>query len=187
MATMTREILSETLKGLLKKKSLERITVTELVSVAGVNRQTFYYNFQDIYDLLEWSIDREAGIAFEEITDYENWQAWLIDVFKYFQENKKMVLNVIQPLTRQVVERYLKKSFEPVISEIVRFYKEKYEETKNIPEENLQFIIETYTLIVIGLVFEWIDHGMTETAEEFIEPYIKLFDKSYLFMAKKFV
>ena len=187
MATMTREILSETLKSLLRKKSLERITVTELVNVAGVNRQTFYYNFQDIYDLLEWTIDREAIVAFNEITEYDKWQPWLIDIFTYFQDNKKMILNVFQPLTRPVVERYLKESFEPVIDKVVRFYKEKHEETEEISEENLRFIIKTYTLIMIGLVFEWIDHGMTEKAEDFIRPYIDLLEKSYSFMSEKFV
>ena len=187
MATMTREILSDTLKGLLRKKSLEKITVTELVSVAGVNRQTFYYNFQDIYDLLEWTIDREAILAFDEITDYEKWQPWLVNVFKYFQKNKKMIRNVFQPLARPVVERYLKTCFEPVIDMVARSYKEKYVETKNLSEEDIEFIVKTYTLIVIGLVFEWVDNEITEDAEKFVVPYINLLEKSFLFMSRKFV
>ena len=187
MATMTREILSDTLKNLLRKKSLDRITVTELVSVAGVNRQTFYYNFQDIYDLLEWTIDREALIAFEDITDYEKWKTWLVNVFKYFQKNKRMIHNVFQPLARPVIERYLQTCFEPVIDKVIRFYKRKYVETKNLSEKDLKFIVKTYTLIVIGLVFEWVDNEITEDAEEFIAPYIHLLDKSYLFMSRKFL
>ena len=67
MAKITKEVLSEALKKLLKRKNWENIKVTELVSVAGVNRQTFYYNFEDIYDLLKWSVNKEINLAFDEI------------------------------------------------------------------------------------------------------------------------
>ena len=54
MAYATRQLLANSLKKLLQKKPLEKITIKELVEDCGVNRQTFYYNFQDIYDLLAW-------------------------------------------------------------------------------------------------------------------------------------
>ena len=54
MAIATKKLLADGLKELLEKKTLDKITVKELVATCGVNRQTFYYNFQDIYELLEW-------------------------------------------------------------------------------------------------------------------------------------
>ena len=53
MAIATKKLLADGLKELLEKKTLDKITVKELVATCGVNRQTFYYNFQDIYELLE--------------------------------------------------------------------------------------------------------------------------------------
>ena len=53
MAIATKKLLADGLKELLGKKTLDKITVKELVTACGVNRQTFYYNFQDIYELLE--------------------------------------------------------------------------------------------------------------------------------------
>ena len=35
-------------------KPIDKITVKDLVEICGVNRQTFYYHFDDVYDLLEW-------------------------------------------------------------------------------------------------------------------------------------
>ena len=55
MAKNTKLSLSTALLELLEAKPLDKITVTELVKKCGVNRQTFYYNFRDIYDLVEWT------------------------------------------------------------------------------------------------------------------------------------
>lgn len=50
----TKKMLSGALKNAMKSKSLSKITVSELIEACGVNRKTFYYHFQDIYDLLKW-------------------------------------------------------------------------------------------------------------------------------------
>ena len=60
MAIATKKLLADGLKELLEKKTLDKITVKELVATCGVNRQTFYYNFQDIYELLEWIFVEEG-------------------------------------------------------------------------------------------------------------------------------
>ena len=186
MAKITKEVLSEALKKLLKKKSWEHIKVTELVSVAGVNRQTFYYNFEDIYDLLKWSVNKEIHLAFDEVLDYKNWQECLIVIFRYFQENEKMILNIVQSSARPYFERVLRESFEPVVEKIVQFSKNRQKNIKDIDEDSFKFIIETYTLIAVKLVFEWIDCGMKEEVEDFICPYIKLLEGSYSFFAEKY-
>ena len=46
--------LAEALCQLLETKTLEKITVKDIVARCGVNRQTFYYHFHDVYDLMRW-------------------------------------------------------------------------------------------------------------------------------------
>ena len=54
MSQITKNALAASLKKLLSKKELSKITITNITEECGVNRQTFYYHFKDIYDLLEW-------------------------------------------------------------------------------------------------------------------------------------
>ncbi|HCY78991.1 MAG TPA: dihydroxyacetone kinase transcriptional activator DhaS, partial [Clostridiales bacterium] len=54
MASSTKEALGNALKKMLSVKPIDKITVKDLVEECGVNRQTFYYHFDDVYDLLEW-------------------------------------------------------------------------------------------------------------------------------------
>ena len=63
LAPSTKLALANALKKLLQKKFLDDITVKELVEECEVNRQTFYYHFQDIYDLVEWACEEDAGRA----------------------------------------------------------------------------------------------------------------------------
>ena len=60
MSEITKKALAETLKKLLSKNKLNKITIKEITEDCGVNRQTFYYHFKDIYDLLEWIYKNEV-------------------------------------------------------------------------------------------------------------------------------
>lgn len=45
---------------LLLKKPLNKITINDIAEDCGINRMTFYYHFQDIYDLVEWACLEDA-------------------------------------------------------------------------------------------------------------------------------
>ena len=53
MSNLTKRQLSVSLQKLLVQNQLDKITIQDLVNEAQVSRKTFYYHFQDIYDLLD--------------------------------------------------------------------------------------------------------------------------------------
>ena len=60
MSLLTEKALAASLKKLLEKKTLDKITVKDITDDCGVNRQTFYYHFHDVYDWVEWIFTEEA-------------------------------------------------------------------------------------------------------------------------------
>ena len=54
MQNITKTALEASLKKLLLKKPLDKITIRDLTEDCGISRMTFYYHFKDIYDLVEW-------------------------------------------------------------------------------------------------------------------------------------
>ena len=54
MPNTTKAALEESLKRLLLKKPLDKITITDITTDCGISRMAFYYHFKDIYDLVEW-------------------------------------------------------------------------------------------------------------------------------------
>ena len=60
MSNITKHALAESLKKLLLKKPLNKITINDLTTDCGISRMAFYYHFKDIYDLVEWACLEES-------------------------------------------------------------------------------------------------------------------------------
>ena len=146
MAQTTKRALEASLKKLLLRKPLNKITINDITEDCGVNRMTFYYHFKDIYDLVDWILVEDATEALEGHQDFETWSDAFRDMLEKVQANRVLVLNVykmLDPLLRMFIER------------------------ENIPvqEEDKQFIIDFYKYGFVGMVLEWIRRDMkTEPA-----------------------
>ena len=53
-----KNIISETFMTMVQKKGIDKITVKALIDACNISRQTFYYHFQDIMEVIEWSMER---------------------------------------------------------------------------------------------------------------------------------
>ena len=60
VAQTTKRALEASLKKLLLRKPLNKITINDITEDCGVNRMTFYYHFKDIYDLVDWILVEDA-------------------------------------------------------------------------------------------------------------------------------
>ena len=80
--------LAEAMKECMRSTSVENITVKQIVETAGVSRQTFYRNFMDKYDLINWYFDRLLEQSFQEMGDGETIREGLIKKFTYIREER---------------------------------------------------------------------------------------------------
>ena len=108
MSQVTKRALEQSLKNLLLKKPLTKITINDIAEDCGINRMTFYYHFKDIYDLVEWSCLEDARRALEEKKTHDTWQQGLLQIFEAVRQNKPFILNVYHCVDREQVERYLR-------------------------------------------------------------------------------
>ena len=51
-------VIADTFSQMLDKEDIDKITVTKLIAECHISRQTFYYHFKDIMDVLEWTFRR---------------------------------------------------------------------------------------------------------------------------------
>lgn len=88
MSEVTKRALEQSLKNLLLKKPLNKITINDIAEDCGINRMTFYYHFKDIYDLVEWSCLEDARKALDKNKTYDTWQQGFLQIFEEVLENK---------------------------------------------------------------------------------------------------
>ena len=85
VAQTTKRALEASLKKLLLRKPLNKITINDITEDCGVNRMTFYYHFKDIYDLVDWILVEDATEALEGHQDYETWSDAFRDMLEKVQ------------------------------------------------------------------------------------------------------
>ena len=84
----TRYKLAMAVKECMKITPVDKITVKDIVEGAGVARQTFYRNFLDKYDLINWYFDKLVLACFEEIGVSHTVEESLTQKFRFIREEK---------------------------------------------------------------------------------------------------
>lgn len=165
MSPLTKQALATSLKKLMTKTSLEKITVKDIVTDCGVNRQTFYYHFKDIYDLLGWIYRTEAVGSISDYKTYETWQKGFLKIFHYVMENKSLCMNTFYSMGRDHLEDFLHQEISALLMGVV----EEVSKGTNVPIEDKKFIADFYTYAFIGILTSWMKDGMKESPEIIIE------------------
>ena len=164
MPNTTKAALEESLKRLLLKKPLDKITITDITTDCGISRMAFYYHFKDIYDLVEWSCVEDGTKALQGKKTSESWTKGLTQIFETVLENKPFIMNVYRNVDRERIENYLFKLTYDLIVGVV----EEKSKGLNITEEDKKFIADFYKYGFVGIMLEWIREGMKENIEDLV-------------------
>lgn len=127
--TRTKIALEAAMQELLREKPLEQIRVRELADRCGIRRQSFYYHFDDVYGLLDWSIGREQERLLRRQTGFVTWQQVYLDLLRYIVENRAYYQTVLRVRGRERLWGMLEPAFQNVMEGVGEYYR------KNIPED----------------------------------------------------
>ena len=107
MANFTRRAIKETFLKLLNQRPLNQITVKDIVEDCGINRNSFYYHFQDLPALLEEIIARRVQELIKDHPTVDSVEDCFDAALEFVQKNRRAVLHIYGSLSRDVFERYL--------------------------------------------------------------------------------
>lgn len=124
MCCNTKQKIARALRQLMSERPLSKITVQDLMEGAQMKRQSFYYHFQDIYDVLGWICEQQLGAPLREEPelDFEAWCLRLIGLMEedrafyrrvFLAGNPEVVREFCQSLTRPRVSRLLFQADDP--------------------------------------------------------------------------
>lgn len=158
MALSTKRALADAFEKLLSRRSFDRITVKDIVEECGVNRQTFYYHFHDVYDLIEWIFQDALDSVDQSELNYDDWVSGLERLLKFLQENRLLILNAYNSISHEVVANYIHRTLMPYCRTIVSHQAQSLE--KQTSEENIDFVAKVMVLATTGMILDWIGRQM---------------------------
>ncbi len=181
MAAFTEKAIIESFIKLLNEKPLDKITVKDVIDECGVNRSTFYYYFEDIYDLLSHILETETNRIAENHLSYDSWTDGVFEAMSFAIQNRKAIFHIYKSLNREKLEHYLNDIFDSVMIEAVRIIAKDYKVT----EEDIHLVADVYKFTLTGLVFKWLEDGMTSEPKEVISKLSYMLDGNIMTMLEK--
>lgn len=164
MSNLAKKSLAQALKKKIKEKELSKITIKELTDECGLKRQTFYYHFNDIYELVKWLYTNELIEEIKVDDNYESWQKCYACIFDYVKNNKQLILKTYNSIAREYFLSFLNKETNIFITKII----DEKTESKKVKDDTKVFLSNFYKNALIGCIKDWIEQGMKEDPNDLI-------------------
>lgn len=174
MALYTQDALANSLKKLSSKKSLDKITVNDLVEDCGMNRNTFYYRFHGIPELLQWMLEHDLTAAVGGNISLDSWQKGVSGALQYIYDNapffKKLYHSRYWKETREFLNTMLSRRVAAFTNEAIAKTEAERGEKLHLSEFGYRYIVRFYCAMLYSAVEEWFLSGMHEPADKL--PYL---------------
>lgn len=173
MSLKTKRALAEALKKAMERKKLSKITVSELISACNINRKTFYYHFQNVYDLLQWMLEQEALEVvknFDLVVDTEEALRFVMD---YVDNNRHIINGAFDSTGHEGIKRFFYNDLFSVFYGVI----EQGEDLLGgkLEPQFKKFLAAFYTEASAGLLIEWVKNRTSEDREVFLQNLLSIY------------
>lgn len=152
--------LARSMKECMRHASVESITVKQITENCGLTRQTFYRNFLDKYDLINWYFDKLLMKSFEHMGQGKTIYDALVKKFTYIKEEQNFFAAAFRYDSQNSLREH---DFELILAFYENLIKEK---TGRMPEEQVHFLLEMYCQSSIYMTVQWVLGEVKTTPEK---------------------
>lgn len=164
MSNFTSIAIGNSLKKLLEEKPLKKITIQDIVDDCGINRNTFYYHFQDIPTLMESLLKEDFDNLVLQNPDMNTIEDCLDISFKFIKDNKKAALHIYRSINRDIFEKYNWNICEYAATSFFnkRFY------DADISDEDKGYMITYIKSLFFAITIRWLEEDLNDDFAPFI-------------------
>lgn len=149
----TREQIANAVRTLLVEKHVKKLTVKDIVEECSITRQTFYYHFEDIPDLLRWIMERDSEKIMQECIAQGDAESGLRYLFLVAVNLRSVVQQSLRTNYREELEPLLVKRFRACFEQMV----DELGLYRGYGRADLRLIIRYHSAAMMGLLREWTD------------------------------
>ncbi|MBR5974362.1 MAG: TetR/AcrR family transcriptional regulator C-terminal domain-containing protein [Clostridiales bacterium] len=171
MPTFMKDAIKKTFIELLNEMPLSKITVKMIVEKCGINRNSFYYYYQDIPALIEELVKDEADALISKYDTIDSVETALRATVSFGEQQRSAILHIYNSVSRDVFEQYLWKVCDYVIS---TYAKTLFHDVKIAPADE-DIIRRFYRCECFGLLIDWLNRRMEPDVEEHITRFCQLY------------
>ncbi len=166
----TKQTIINQFAVLLREKPYTEITVRDIVERCGINRNTFYYHFEGIPELLISSLEHWAYEIIQNHGRIESPMECIEPMAQMILENKQSVFHIYRSVKRDV----FLDSVDRMVLHIVTAYIDCVTEGMNLKPEGKELMVRYYKCCCVGVLLDWLNHNLSYDLLHYIgilEPY----------------
>lgn len=168
----TRNKICDVFIHMLNQRPLSKITVKEVVAECGINRNTFYYYYANLYEVLTELFQLELEKVIKGYNDTLSWEESFLVAADFALKNKKAIYHVYNSIQREELETYLYHT----AGNVMKRYVERIANGMPVSEEDKLLISTFYQSALTQMLLHWIHSGMKEEPGQMIRRIGFLFD-----------
>lgn len=167
----TKKAIIDAFWQLLEERTYNKITVQSIVERCQVNRNTFYYHFQDIPTLAECSIQAWMESVIDENCQLGLPASCIIPITQELMDRKTAFIHLYNSANRGSLIRHLNE----ISQHIVRFYIDRATKCVAVPTEDRLVLTWGYKCALVGVIIDWLDNGASYDLSASCERILDLF------------
>ena len=161
---ITKQAIADGVKDLMTTKPFASIPVSDIARRCRINRNTFYYHFQDKYQVITWIFYNEITPIVQGGMRAVCWSDSLFALCRAMQENRAFYLNALSVAGQNSFTQCLLDFYQSLVVSLLR----SADQAGSLTEDDVSFVSRFYAYALIGTVLEWAKDGMTADPAPFI-------------------
>ncbi len=161
---IVKKMLADALEYLIQTKSIDDITVNDIINQAEISRTTFYRYFKDKFDLMYWSF----GECIDELADSYHgaatYRLLLIKLFSFFKEKSPFFSQIMNYRTRVTYVSFYWYFLDRMVPLLIEFLQKDMQEGELTAEDT--YMIHYHCNGILRTVFLWLKAGTPESPEK---------------------
>lgn len=155
MPVDVKRLIAESLLEMLKKKRLEKITIKELVDACGISRQTFYYHFKDVLEVVEWWSQEVNKRLVSASLKAENARGALSIFLDFVIQYHEVIQSLLDSRWRSQMEELMVNTVSTYLRDMLRHT----HPNTSISTADLEAYLRFYSYGIAGMVLEYGSKG----------------------------
>ena len=148
-----KSVIADTFSEMLEKEDIDKITVTRLIAQCHISRQTFYYHFKDIMDVLEWTFRRATQELVEKSLNAKDRLKALTAYITFVRQNRTKLKKLLYSRRWVQIEGMLVEAVTVYLSELAR---------NRVPDielsvDDLEVMLTFYACGMVGVLLQYVD------------------------------
>jgi AcrR family transcriptional regulator len=167
ISELTKKQLATALFKLMREKPIEKISIHGITDECGFPRSTFYYHFDDIYDLAAWALAQETVRLLRAGDDGHAllWGDSLLCLFENCKANYKVLRGVVNSTSFwRISDHYCTYCVNAIAPDLAAAIPE----AAQVDQEFLRFLTAFYGHSMLDVCVKWFRGDMTSSPDEMV-------------------